>query len=377
MRFSLWLVSCSCLFLSACDDGRNAATSALLAADTPARLSEWGQVIAQADTLSLGVDVAPYDLNTALFTDYAHKLRTIWMPEGVSARYADDAVFDFPVGTVITKTFYYPTVAGGLADEVALTRTDGEDFDGVRLQLQDIKLIETRVLVNRTDGWEALSYRWNEEQTDAALLKTGDIVPLTLVSVDGTKNSFNYIVPNLNQCASCHATNSNTRKLWPIGPKARHLNRDFDYAYGTNNQLTHLQSVRYLTDLPEMDAVPRNAAWGDASESVEALARSYLDINCSHCHSPVGPADNSGLFLEPHSTGPSLGLCKLPIAAGAGTGNRLWGIKPGDPEGSILWYRLNNAKPDEMMPEIGRSTVHTEGVVLIAAWISGIEGTCE
>lgn len=50
----------------------------------------------------------PYDLNTPLFSDYAHKLRTVWMPAGAPANYTTDANFDFPVGTIISKTFYYP-----------------------------------------------------------------------------------------------------------------------------------------------------------------------------------------------------------------------------------------------------------------------------
>jgi len=47
----------------------------------PAHLSEW-HVVAVADgKLVLNQGVVPYDLNTPLFTDYAHKLRTIWMPQ--------------------------------------------------------------------------------------------------------------------------------------------------------------------------------------------------------------------------------------------------------------------------------------------------------
>jgi hypothetical protein len=56
--------------------------------------------------------VLPYDLNTPLFTDYAHKLRTVWMPKGQSAVYNAENTFDFPVGTIISKTFYYPKGAG-------------------------------------------------------------------------------------------------------------------------------------------------------------------------------------------------------------------------------------------------------------------------
>ncbi len=342
----------------------------------PPLLSDWGQLHIRKGGLALGDTVSPYDLNTALFTDYAHKLRTIWIPEGKSAAYHDKDVFDFPVGSVITKTFYYPLPASGIDGEVVRQDKGGDLFVGGHLPLDQVKLIETRILVRRDAGWEAIPYRWNDDQTDAILHRIGDIVPLTLVSADGTREAFNYVMPDANQCASCHVPDSNTRALSPIGPKARHLNRDFAYADGVQNQLVKLTEVGYLSDAPEAVVAPRNAYWFDGEASVEARARSYLDINCSHCHSPTGPADTSGLFLEPETVGPNLGICKLPIAAGAGTGNRAWDIRPGHPGDSILVYRMDNAKPDEMMPEIGRSTIHREGVELVAEWISALEGDC-
>src|SRR5690554_3358793 len=55
--------------------------------------------------------VIPYEPISNLFSDYAHKKRFIWMPEGVSATYTSDSEpLDFPVGTVIIKTFYYEHV---------------------------------------------------------------------------------------------------------------------------------------------------------------------------------------------------------------------------------------------------------------------------
>ena len=52
--------------------------------------------------------VIPYDLNSALFSDYAEKYRFIKLPPGTHATYRDADVFEFPVGTVIAKTFAYP-----------------------------------------------------------------------------------------------------------------------------------------------------------------------------------------------------------------------------------------------------------------------------
>ena len=52
--------------------------------------------------------VIPYDLNSALFSDYAEKYRFVKLPPATHATYSDDQVFEFPVGTIIAKTFAFP-----------------------------------------------------------------------------------------------------------------------------------------------------------------------------------------------------------------------------------------------------------------------------
>ena len=49
----------------------------------------------------------PYDLVNALFSDHAAKHRYVYVPKGQSAKYAQDEVFDFPVGSVLIKTFAF------------------------------------------------------------------------------------------------------------------------------------------------------------------------------------------------------------------------------------------------------------------------------
>ncbi len=116
----------------------------------------------------MNAGVVPYDLNTPLFTDYAHKLRTIWMPKGSSAKYDAENAFDFPVGTIISKTFYYPRVKGRASDgsrKVARPADMSGDFDGAALNLDKVRLIETRLLVRRAGGWEVFPYVWNADQS--------------------------------------------------------------------------------------------------------------------------------------------------------------------------------------------------------------------
>jgi len=126
--------------------------------------------------------------------------------------------------------------------------------------------------------------------------------------------------------------------------------------------------------------LPMNSDWKISHSNQTELnhkARSYLDINCGHCHNPTGAGDTSGLFLHMGETNLlKLGRCKPPVAAGQGTGGRLVSIQPGDAAGSILSYRMQSLDLGAMMPELGRSTVHIEGVQVIAEWIDAMEGGC-
>ena len=373
------------LSLAACQRGMSPV--AFHADGRPPKLSDWHVVEVHDGKLELNQGVVPYDLNTPLFTDYAHKLRTIWMPKGTSAKYEPVDTLDFPVGTVISKTFYYPRpdkgrAADGKFGDVVRNDDYSRDFAGQGLDLAHVHLIETRILVHRKDGWSAIPYVWNDAQTEATLARTGAVLPLTLVTTTAetgvpAREDFNYVVPDESQCASCHAQDWIDRKVHPIGPKARHINKDYLYADGEHNQLEHLAAVGYLSGLPALDKVARDANWADPKAPLDARARAYLDINCGHCHNPNGAANTTGLSLiygtaEDHH----LGICKPPTAAGQGTGDHFFDIVPGKPDDSIIPFRLSSTEPGTMMPEIGRSTMHHEGVALIKAWIAALPGTC-
>jgi len=342
----------------------------------PAHLSEWGALSVADDRLALGAGFLPYDVNTPLFSDYAHKLRAVWLPPGTQARYSADGVFDFPAGTIISKTFYYPRAP---ASEGALLRNEdaGGDFSGEGLDLRKVRLIETRLLVRQDGGWDALAYVWDAAQQEATLEIAGDIKQLELVSSDGVVHPVNYVVPTRNECANCHATEHASGKIHPIGLAARHLNKTYaHYADGAAPQLQRWVEHGYLDH--SADDAPANALWlPGADDDIEHRARSYLDVNCGHCHNPNGAADTSGLFLNAAETSARrLGVCKPPIAAGRGTGGRHVSVMPGKPDESILIYRVADTDPAIMMPELGRTTVHEEGVALLRRWVESLPGVC-
>ncbi len=300
--------------------------------------------------------VLPYDLATPLFSDYAQKARFIYMPPDQSANYQEEEIFDFPVGTVIIKTFYFE-----------------DDLSNIGAGK---RVLETRLLVKFSDGWEPFSYLWNEEQTEASFSVIGDNVAVSWIHYDGSERSTNYLIPNKNDCKGCHNISS---ELFPIGPTARSLNKDFDYPEGRMNQITKWVEMGYLRNAPDPAQATRAALWQDESEDLDLRARSYLDTNCAHCHRAEGPAKNSGLFLRFTETDPAkFGICKSPVAAGSGSGGFEYNILPGKPDSSIMIYRMNSSVIDIAMPELARSVIHTEGVELITQWIASMEeGACD
>lgn len=317
----------------------------------PRKLSEWHLFSGAAPALKPNHGLMPYDLNTPLFSDYASKYRFVWMPTGAPAQYRADASFEFPVGTILAKTFAFPA----------------ESRIGERL-------IETRLLVHTKSEWKPLSYIWNDAQSDATLELVPDPVRIKFTSASGKRHEFTYVLPNANECHECH---DNDKTLQPIGPKARNLNKDFTYADGTENQLERWARAGYLQGLPSAALRPRAAKWDDpGSGTLDARARAYLDNNCAHCHQPGGQAGYTGVdFRLTQRDIAQQGLCKAPNSAGF-VGALRFDLVPGRPDDSILIYRLESTAPKISMPQLSRDVVHEEGVKLLREWIASLPGDC-
>ena len=320
--------------------------------EPPARLSAY-RLFRDAATQQPADDVLPYDVNTPLFSDYSVKYRFVRLPAGTRARYHETDVFEFPVGTVVVKTFAF--------------------LHDLRDPAKGRQLIETRLLIRRPEGWIGLPYIWNEDATEATLETIGGTRDVRWIHSAGRPRSLNYIIPSKNQCMSCH---ENQRVLLPIGLKARHLNRDYVYAGGRENQLVRWQRRGLLEGAPPPDRAPRLPVWNDPqADTLDRRARAYLEINCAHCHNPNGPARTSGLDLLAAQADPTKwGVRKTPIAAGRGTGGRAFDIVPGQPDASILLFRMQSTDPGVMMPELPRRLVDAEGVALIREWIGKMTG---
>lgn len=292
----------------------------------PQTLSEYGFYTDAAGTKP-APGVIPYRLNTPLWSDGAEKARFVYLPPGTMAKGKDDGLLDLPVGAALIKSFAF----GG-------------------------KLIETRVLLHRADGWVALPYVWNAEQTEARLALAGKRIELTTPA----GQAISYAVPNKNQCKECHGA---AGVVTPIGPKAYNLSAAW---------------LDALAKAGKLDAVPKVARriplWEDRAQvPVANAARGYLDANCAHCHNPDGAASNSGLYLGWLVSDPYLlGVMKRPVAAGRGAGAFEFGIVPGDPAHSILMFRMASLEGGVAMPEVGRETRDLAGEAVVRGWIAGM-----
>lgn len=343
------------VYISSCTPSTTGKVSLDVAAKPFEMLSQYNFFKGALNKLIPNDRIQPYDLISPLFTDYAHKARFIYLPEGKTVDYTEDKVLQFPVGSCLIKNFYYP------AD---FNKPEGER-----------RIIETRLLVHRNEAWEALTYIWNDEQTDAHLEVAGDLKKVSWIQKDGSKKDIDYIIPNKNQCKGCHWIDG---AITPIGPKVKNLNKDYAYADGKENQLVKLTKVGFLKGAPaDPKTCPKIANYLDTTADLNARARAYLDINCGHCHNPGGPAYTSGLYLNyENQDNEHLGVCKTPVSAGRGTGNLHVDILPGDPAHSIMVFRMASIDPGIKMPELGRGLVHQEGLDLITKWIAAQTGEC-
>jgi uncharacterized repeat protein (TIGR03806 family) len=338
------------LFLGSCAPKSGVRLDVIMAKKPPDKLSAYGLFSDASGTIpAAGVHL--YDLNAALFSDYAEKRRYVFVPQGQLIKYTSEGAFDFPVGSVLVKTFEYHAKRGDLNTPV--------------------RTLETRLLVHTATGWQGRPYIWNAQGTEAILTPVGGPIPIDVRDATNKLISIAYRVPNQNQCKTCHLSEG---ALSPIGPKAANLNRDIKVGTDQVNQLTHWTDLGILSSAPDPSKAPRNADFSNISLSLEARSRSWLDINCGHCHKPDGSASNTGLFLTASTTDPGqLGIGRRPVSAGRGSGENLFDVVPGHPEQSILYHRIQSTEPGVAMPELGRTLVHEEAVEVIRGWIAQMD----
>ena len=183
---------------------------------------------------------------------------------------------------------------------------------------EGLQPLETRLLVHEEDGWVGLPYIWNAELTDADLGIVGGPLEVSWIDAEGARIEHTYRVPNANQCKTCHRTDG--ERVLPIGLQAAQLNRNFVFTEADGSTLSENQLERWRPHggsskarRPAAEA-PRAPVWNAGrTGSVDERARTWLDINCAHCHNLNGSGRTSGLDLRKgHRDRTRLGVFKQP-----------------------------------------------------------------
>lgn len=308
-------------------------------------LSEYGFFTGAMKDQNPSTGVLPYKTASKLFTDYARKKRFIWMPECATAKYNGDAeILDMPVGTALIKTFYYNNV----------------------LPSNETKIIETRIMIKRSSGWIFAEYIWNDEQTEAFLDMNGSYKNISWLDDNNNQQTANYRIPSETECKICHKFND---APIPIGVKPQNLNWAYDYGSGPVNQLQKMQEVGYL-DQSLPGSIVSVVDYTDDTQSIDLRMRSYLDINCAHCHSEGSHCDYRPIRLAFDETEDpvNMGLCVAPDEQINTVLTNI--IAPANKDRSVMYFRLNTDDEDYRMPLLGRSMVHQEAVDLLEEWIN-------
>lgn len=302
------------------------------------KLSEIGFFRGNLVDLQPRRNVFEYELNSALFTDHAKKLRIIALPPGTAMKYTGDGLPDFPDGTMISKTFYY------IADERDLNSTK--------------QIIETRVLLKRNGDWITGNYLWNADMTDAILTDEGHSVAVDYTDINGVAVSIGYKVPdNQGSCVECHQKRGSSdpddiRKVTPIGPKLRNINK----IVKGNNQLQNLIDMQWIVDISDPNVVTPLPDWKDKTLPLKNRTLAYIEVNCAHCHSPGGFCDQP-FYDYDFSFGPGE-------------------LAPGYTHKEVINHiRSNMSIIDNgkiYMPKLGTTVIDTEALDMIRAYSTSL-----
>ncbi|HKI36020.1 MAG TPA: PQQ-dependent sugar dehydrogenase [Gemmataceae bacterium] len=330
--------------------------------DFPRKLSETG-LFASVKEHTMAPGVVPFSVNAAQWADHATAERFLALPGTTTAKMYDSAV-SIP-GGFYSGTVFFPK-DGVLAKTIVLEMERGKPASRRRL--------ETQLLHFDGTVWHGYSYAWNDEQTDAILVPSGGADrPLTVsdAKAPGGKRQQTWHFPSRAECMTCHNPWSGQTLAFTL-PQ---LERNHDYDGGRDNQvraLKHAGLIELLHNPEDEDSdhfhvPPPLTDPHDASAKIDARARSYLHVNCAHCHR-FGAGGSVDLELKYDTpldrmkileTRPVQGTFEMP-------GGQI--LAPGDPYRSALYYRMAKLGRGRM-PHVGSEVVDEQGLRLIHDWI--------
>jgi putative heme-binding domain-containing protein len=329
----------------------------------PTKLSDAGLFASVKDHVP-APGVLPFSINAAQWADYTTAERMVALPGQSTAR-----IYDSPVeipGGFYSGSVFFPK-DGVLAKTISMEMTRGNPLSRKRL--------ETQILHFDGTLWHGYTYQWNDEQTDATLVPAAGLNrALTVIDAHapGGKRQQNWHFSSWAECMRCH----NPWAGHTLAFTLPQLNRDHPYSSTMDNQVRTLRHVSVITllhrddgkDQPAPDKpLPRLVDPYDARGDINLRARSYLHVNCAHCHQ-FGAGGTADLELRYDTPIDQTKTLEVRPAQGTFEIFSPHILSPGDPYRSVLYYRMCKLGAGRM-PHIGSEVVDERGVCLIHDWI--------
>ena len=326
--------------------------------DPPQWLSQTG-AFKNTENLIPADFLIPYEPRQPFWSDGALKKRWMAIPNNGVHDSPEEKIdngrqdeWKFPKGSVFIKHFEIPLHE----NNTQITRR-----------------LETRFLVHgEDDQYYGFTYKWESDGRDARLLTSGLDETFSIIDREGNPQNQTWHYPSRDECFSCHQEAVGT----VLGANTFQLNESINYPLTgrTSNQLATLSHLGMLSQVLSSEEIPvlnRIERKEDTEVPLDLRARSYLDVNCSNCHSAqtgLRSEFDTRFFLPLDSTGMVNGLL---VEEGTGSENRL--IVPGDTAKSMIYQRMKSLEEGYSMPPTSKNRVDKSGLELIGNWILSME----
>jgi putative heme-binding domain-containing protein len=322
----------------------------------PRTLGETGLFASVAD-LKPAPGVLAYEINTPFWDDGADGDRLMALPGRGRVGFDRDGLWAFPEGSVLART-------------VTIDLGEGRT-----------RRLETQILHLEGGSWRPYSYRWNDEQTEATLSPPeGETVTFSVAdpgASDGSRAVSHRIVPR-SECLLCHNPWAGEGLLFgrqsatPLTANTLQLNVRRIDERGSFDQLREFERLGLLDGpLPESpETLPRLSDPHDESIGLAERVRSYLQVNCAQCHR-FGAGGSASILLTADRPMDQTGTIGVRPMQGSFDIEEARIIAPGDPFGSVLYFRMAKLGAGRM-PRVGPRQVDVRGLDLMYRWIAGL-----
>ena len=257
---------------------------------------------------------------------------------------------------------------------------------------QGRKRIETQILHHDGEDWRGYSYWWRDDQSDADLVPAEGLERVFTVPdahVLGGRRQWLWQVPSRAQCLACHNVWAEFTLAFNLaqlnGPGCMEGNAAGNHMEGNaaGNQLLAFQRQGLIRrvdaqnhPLPPLDdkaarQLPALVNPYDSRQPLERRARSYLHVNCAHCHRFGGGGGQVVLELELSKPLPQTGIYnERPRQGDFGLADARI-LAPGEPGRSVLLYRVAKFGRGRM-PHWGSEWPDRAAVELLCDWICSL-----